>query len=100
MPNLAIQGNIDYQTLSDSDVNVTNYGIGAEFLVSENVPISIFGGYTRSEIDAFGDSGSADTWMIGVRIYTNGNGSTLVDRHRNGAVGTIGNVGTSTLTNF
>jgi hypothetical protein len=101
LPNLAIRGNIDYITLSDDvDVDVTNYGIGAEFLISEMVPISIFGGYTHSETEFFGSEGDADTWMVGLRIYTNGNGNTLIERHRNGAVGSISGLGTSSLFNF
>ena len=100
MPNLAINGNIDFIGLSDVDLDTTNYGIGAEYLVSEMLPISIFGGYTRSNIDAGGFDIDSDIWSIGLRIYTNGNGVTLVERHRNGAVGAIGNVGTGSLLLF
>ena len=97
MPNLALTGNIDFQSLDDVDWDTTTYGIGGEFLVSEAVPISIFGSYTRSNSEIAGFDFDTDTWMIGLRIYTNGNGATLVERHRNGAVGAIGNLGTSSL---
>lgn len=89
MPNLAISGKIDHVDLSDIDTDTTSYGIGAEFLVSQMVPVSIFGGYTHSEVSVGGFNGDGDTWSIGVRLYTNGNGVTLVERHRNGAVGAI-----------
>jgi hypothetical protein len=97
MPNLALNGNVDFIGLSDVDLDMTNYGIGAEFLVSQTLPISVFGGYTRSNIDAGGFDLDSDIWSIGVRIYTNGNGVTLVERHRNGAVGAIGNLATGSL---
>jgi hypothetical protein len=89
MPNLAISGAIDHISVSDIDTDATTYGIGAEFLVSDMVPIAIFGGYAHTQSESGGFDFDSDTWRIGVRIYTNGNGVTLVERHRNGAVGGI-----------
>jgi hypothetical protein len=97
MPNLAIQGNIDFS--SADDVDSTTFGIGAEFLVSETVPIAIFGGYAHTNVDA-GAFGEADvnTWLIGVRFYFGDTGPTLVDKHRNGTVGWIVGGGNTLLT--
>ena len=100
MPNLALNGNIDFASLSDDDADLTSYGVGAEYLISTTLPISVFGGYTRNNLDILGFDVDSDTWSIGLRIYTNGNGVTLVERHRNGAVGAIGNLGTGLLTSF
>ena len=89
LPNLAITPSIDFASISD--VDVTNYGIGAEFLVSQTVPISIFAAYSHSNVSVsgFGDV-DGDTWMIGLKFYTNGNGVTLVERQRNGTLGWAG----------
>ena len=46
MPDLAFKGNIDYVEVGGG--HVTNYGVSAEYLVSEDTPISVFGGYTRT----------------------------------------------------
>jgi hypothetical protein len=87
MPNLAIKGNIDYLDVGGS--HVTNYGINAEYLVSEATPISVFGGYVRTDLS--NGAGHGDTWLIGLKFYTNGAGS-LVDHHRTGTLGNIGTV--------
>ncbi len=84
MPDLAFNGTIDYFSLGGggSSDNITNYGITAEWLVSETTPISVYGGYTYTDIS---HGGSANTWLVGVKVYTNSNGaSTLVDRQRSG----------------
>ena len=95
IPNLAIQGDITFSSVSDLDT--TNYGIGAEFLVSEMVPISIFGGYSRSNVEIFGIDADVDTWMIGLRFYAGAAGPTLVDKHRNGTVGWAGATNVNSL---
>jgi hypothetical protein len=71
----------------------TNYTLDAEFLVSASLPISIFGGYTFSDMNlgenvsnpslAGGAESDANTFFIGVRFYMGGMGS-LADMHRNG----------------
>ena len=95
LPNLAITPAIEFMSVSDLDV--TNYGISAEYLISETVPISVFAGYTHSTLSAFGSDLDGDQWMIGFRFYTNGNGSTLVERHRQG---TLGWAGSANFTSF
>jgi len=97
MPNT---GQIDHIDVSDIDTDSTSYGIGAEFLVSETLPISVFGGYIHSDASVGGFSADSDTWRIGLRIYTNGNGVTLVERHRNGAVGSISTPDANSLFSF
>ncbi len=81
IPDLDVNGTIDY--VSFTGAHLTNYSANAEWLVSESTPVSIYGGYTRTEVPG----GSANTWMIGLKLYMNGNGSsTLVDRQRTGNV--------------
>jgi len=85
MHDFALSGTIDYFSIS-SGGNLTNYGVNAEWLVSETMPVSVYGGYTRTEISDGG--GGLNTWMIGVKLYLNGNGATtLEDRQRSGTVG-------------
>ena len=81
LPDLALNADIDY--LSISGGNLTSYGGTAEWLVSEHVPVSVYGGYTYSEFS--GGGGHLSTWMVGLKFYLNGNGaSTLADRQRTG----------------
>ncbi|HEY4265647.1 MAG TPA: hypothetical protein VGM72_10030 [Micropepsaceae bacterium] len=82
MPDLALTGQMNY--FSGSNAHLTSYSAQAEYLVSEATPVSVFGGYTFTDIP--GASNHIDEWRIGVKFYTNGNGTTLVDKHRNGAL--------------
>jgi len=86
MPNLAIKGNVEYVEVGG--VHVTNYGLNAEYLVSEETPISVFGGYTRTDLS--NGAGHGDTWMVGLKFYV-GPGN-LVTRHRTGTLGSLGTV--------
>ncbi len=80
MPDLALSGLIDY-TSFNHNVNETDYTAQGEWLVSEETPVSVTAGYTRSEFSHV--NVSADTFMIGLKLYLNGNGAkTLVDRQR------------------
>jgi hypothetical protein len=87
MPNLAIKANIDYVDVGG--IHVTDYGVNAEYLFSETTPISVYGGYTRTELT--NGLGHGDTFTIGLKFYTNGP-APLVTLHRNGTVGNIGSV--------
>jgi len=82
MPDLALTGQITY--FGDSGAHLTNYSATGEWLVSEDTPISVYGGYTYSDISNVG--GHLNQWVIGVKFYTDGNGTALVDKHRNGAL--------------
>jgi hypothetical protein len=86
IPDFAINGAINY--ISFSGVHLTTYGAGLEYLFNENVPISIYGGYSTTQFS--GGGGHINQWLIGFKFYTNGNGVTLVDRQRNGTLGTTG----------
>ena len=81
------------QTCGRRGSSETNYTLDAEFLVSETFPLSVFGGYTFSDMNlgenvsnpslAGGAESDANTFFIGVRYYLGGMGS-LADVHRNG----------------
>jgi len=84
MPDLALNANIDYfSDPSGGGGNITSYGGTAEWLVSEHLPVSVYGGYTYTDLSSGG--GHLSTWLVGLKFYLNGNGaSTLVDRQRTG----------------
>jgi hypothetical protein len=82
-PNLALNGNVDYFSAGNAGGNITSYGGTAEWLFSESVPVSVYGGYTYSDFS--GGGGHLSTWTVGLKFYLNGNGaSTLADRQRTG----------------
>lgn len=93
MPNLSLAGTIDHYTMSD--FHITNFTAAAEYLVSESFPVSLTAGYTYSEFNL--GIPHANQFFIGVKIYTQGNGTTLVDKHRNGPMGSIGSLGLKTF---
>ncbi|HET7336047.1 MAG TPA: hypothetical protein VFI93_13105 [Rhizomicrobium sp.] len=83
-PNLALSGNIDYAHFKSAG-HETDYTLGGEYLFSNTMPVSFYGGWTRSEFS--GTTANADTFFVGFRFYTNGNGAdTLVARHRTGTL--------------
>lgn len=83
--NIALNASIDYAHINHL-TDETDYSLSGEWLVSETTPISIYGGYTYTDLS--NTSVHVDTWMIGLRIYTDGNGATtLVDRQRSGTLG-------------
>ena len=89
IPNLAVMGNIDYME-DNSGFHITNYGINAEFQVSEMVPLAIYGGYTNTHFSGGGPS--VNQWTIGVRFYLSPTPMTLVEHHRNGTLGWVSQV--------
>ena len=84
-PDFAVKGNIDYDEVGSG--HITNYGINAEYLFSEATPISVFGGYTRTDLSNAG--GHGDTFMIGLKFYPSGP-APLVTHHRTETLGSIG----------
>ena len=84
-PNVAVTGLINYYNATGG--NLTSYTGMLEWLVSESTPISLFGSYTNTQVS--GGGGHLNLWMIGVKFYTDGNGTTLVGKHRNGALDNI-----------
>jgi hypothetical protein len=95
IPDVNLTGAIDYASFSGG--HITSYGISGEWLVSETTPIAVYGGYTHHDISG---GFSADTWHIGLKIYTQGNGATLVDKQRNGTLGWVGNASLGTRLAF
>jgi len=93
--NFALSGGIDYTHLNHAG-NETDYTAQGEWLISETTPISVFGGYTYSDISGFG--GHIDTWFVGLRFYTDGPGPmTLNDRQHQGALLPTDNFGPTIL---
>lgn len=82
-PDCAVSGTLDYTSFDHTSANELDYGIQGEWLFSEQTPISGTIGYTRSNISHGG--GNYNVFMLGVKLYLNGNGATtLVDRQRTG----------------
>ena len=93
IPDLALSGNITYASVEGG--HVTNYFVGAEYLFSEMIPLSLSAGYMNTEIS--GGGGSANSFLVALTFYTSGNGITLRDHHREGTLGWIGNSGLQTM---
>lgn len=86
-PNLGMSARIDRTQFNDVHVNDTDYGFKAEYLLGgvlgNATPLSVYGGYTRTNIDAFRNN-DANVWLAGLKLYF-GQGS-LQDQQRGGAV--------------
>ncbi len=89
IPDVALTGTIDYTAYPkdsfESDgrsFSETDYGLKAEWLVSETTPVSVYGSWVNSHLD----HESINTWSLGVKLYLNqGDATTLVDRQRSGS---------------
>ena len=82
-PDFALSATYDYTRLNGLG-NENDYGVQAEWLVSETTPISIYAGYTNSKISGGGPT--INIWGGGVKWYVDQAGPvTLVDRQRSGA---------------
>ena len=85
MPDLSLSGRIDYTDLGYG-LHDTDYTARAEWLPWEDMPISISGGYTYSDISMTSTHG--DTWFVALTYYYNEGGDmSLVDRQRSGTLG-------------
>jgi hypothetical protein len=91
VPDLAVTGSIDWAdvvtglanvSFSREDINITQWGIGAEWLFSEDYGVSIYGGYAYDQVHAFGFKDHDNVWHVGFRWYMGG--GSLMDHHRNG----------------
>jgi hypothetical protein len=80
-PDHALTGSYDYTHLNHV-TNENDFTAQAEWLFSHQVPVSLYGGYTRSE---FSHSVSANVWFVGLRFYCDPVEGGLIDRQRNGA---------------
>jgi hypothetical protein len=87
--NFSLSGGIDYTHIAHLG-NETDYTAQGEYLVSQTTPISVFGGYTYSEITGL----HINTWFVGLRFYCDGPGAgTLSDRQHTGSLLTTDNFG-------
>lgn len=90
-PNLALSGLVGFTNVNKA-YQATDLGVQGEYLISEEIPVSGFAGYTYSDISNGG--GNAHTVFVGLRLYTNTvGGTTLVERQRNGTVSSIAGFG-------
>jgi hypothetical protein len=80
-PDLSVSGSVDWA--GKNGVNVTSGGVQGEYLISHQYPVSVFGGYTYTDLSGFGGGEQANTFSIGVKYYFGGNGS-LVEHQRTG----------------
>lgn len=95
MPDLALSAAIDHAHFNANGGNQeTDYTLAGEYLFSEEMPISVSGGWAYENIAGI----HADTWFVSLKFYCNGgtNAATLAERQR--ASGTLGyDVGPSGL---
>jgi hypothetical protein len=95
MPNLAITGAVTYANFNQGIGGVTALSIGAEWLISEDVPVSIGGGYTR----VMTPSGLPDSnaFSVVAKFYFGGPPMSLIGHHRNGSLDSLATVNTVVL---
>jgi hypothetical protein len=86
-PNFSVGGSINY--LGVSGGHEVDYGVKAEWQVSDTFPVAVNGGYTRSELSGGGPG--FNVWSVGLTLHLNGGApTTLVDTNRTGTLDTIG----------
>jgi hypothetical protein len=77
-PDFAVTGSVDWA--GRSGINITTASLQAEYLVSHDMPLSVFGGYTYTD---FSSITRANAFSIGLKYYFGGGGS-LVQHQRTG----------------
>lgn len=91
-PNFSILATVGFSEVVG--MNYTLASVGGEWKFSQNFPISTFAKYTL----ATGPGGiSNDQYLVGLRFYTDGNGDTLVEKHRNSALSDLVRTGLNLL---
>lgn len=98
IPNLEFTGSFDYDHLKSVGIsaNADTWSLEGEWLVSEDAPVSIFGGYENTKVSDGGPK--INTWFAGLRFYTDANGpAPLVERQRGGAATWGTSIGTAGL---
>jgi len=95
IPDFAITGTVSYADFNQGIGGVTGLSIGAEWLISEDVPISIGGGYTRLMMP----SGVPDSngFSVVLKFYVGGPPMTLVGHHRTGSLDSLASFNTAVL---
>ena len=98
-PDLSIAGFAtfsDWKVTNFKVIDETDLGVKGEFLVSEDIPLTIQGGYTPQQIDGFGGllgpAAHDNVFSIGVRLYLDNSWAPmpLVQHNRTGTLDTIG----------
>jgi hypothetical protein len=86
MPNLAINGTVDYVTLPlhHNPIQGTTVGIGGEYLFSQSLPISLSAGYSNTQLRFRGVTASDNAVTVSLKYYFGGSGS-LEDHQRTGS---------------
>ncbi len=86
-PNLGLSARADRTQFNDVHVNDTDYSFKAEYLLNDllgtGTPLSVYGGYTRTNIDAFRND-DPNVWLAGLKVYF-GQGS-LQEQQRGAAL--------------
>lgn len=97
IPDLAFDGFANYLSgaISGASGHITDLGVHAEWLPSEEVPLSFGARYDHFEasgsVSGFGSaSGSTDAWFVTLKVYLNDSpAASLEDRQRTGTLDTI-----------
>ncbi|GAA0543395.1 hypothetical protein FHS83_000380 [Rhizomicrobium palustre] len=80
-PNLALNADASYSTVSS--LHWSNFEIGPEYLISNELPVSVSAAYTQSNINALGRSLNSSGFMVRLAWHL-GEGNSLVEYDRNG----------------
>jgi hypothetical protein len=88
IPNLSLSGSVDYAEQFGG--HVTSETAKVEWMFSNSMPISIYGGYEHADTGAGGFSTGGNAFFVGLKFYMNDpSNGTLVDRQRGGSLGYI-----------
>lgn len=88
MPNLSISGAVDYSEFSS--FNTTSETAKVEWMFSNTLPVSIYGGYEHADENSGGFGTGGNLFFVGLKLYMNSEGGgALVDRQRSGSLGYI-----------
>jgi len=91
-PDFAITGAFQWADFNQGIGSISAISIGGEWLISEALPISINGGYTRGFLpNSLPDD---NIWSVGLKFYFGGDGMPLVGHHRNGSLDTLPSINT------
>lgn len=83
LPDIGLTAGYDYDHVNHY-ASLNTWSVNGEWLVSEHMPISVYGGYANSKVSSGGPT--IGTWSIGLRLYTDPIGpAPLVARQREGA---------------
>ncbi len=86
-PDFGVTASLNYNHINHG-FDETDLSLQGEYLLSEEIPVSGFVGYTYSGLSE--GAGYGNTLFVGLRLYTNTTGAaTLVDRQRSGTVGSL-----------